>query len=193
MMSREWFYMSAGQKHGPFEESELKSKLVRGDIRFDVLVWSEGMSGWKKVQDIPDFKDVERSLPKAVIPAKKIPPKPVEQAAGPVTGSATESQESSPGARIPERRESRRRSKPQTGSPYVPNYLVHAIFCTICCCLPFGIAGILYATKVETYVRLGMMDAAWDASNKARMYCLTSIISSVVVFALYFLIGFAQL
>ena len=32
-----------------------------------------------------------------------------------------------------------------TPTPHVPNYLVQAILVTIFCCLPFGIASIVYA------------------------------------------------
>jgi len=37
----------------------------------------------------------------------------------------------------------------------VPNYLVQAILCTICCCLPFGIVAIVYAAQVNGKVAGG--------------------------------------
>src|ERR1043166_271348 len=57
------------------------------------------------------------------------------------------------------------RSRPPVGGPYtppaqafaasqpavdVPNYLVPAILCTLCCCLPGGIAAIIYAAQVNS-------------------------------------------
>lgn len=61
---------------------------------------------------------------------------------------------------------------PIQGAPIkVPNYLVHAILCTLCCCLPFGIVGIVYAAKVDGLANTGNTAAALEASGKAKMWC----------------------
>ena len=76
-------------------------------------------------------------------------------------------------------------SAPQTGGPgqayspppiqgapiKIPNYLVHSILCTLCCCLPFGIVGIVYASKVDGLVKMGNTADALEASGKAKMWC----------------------
>jgi hypothetical protein len=53
----------------------------------------------------------------------------------------------------------------------VPNYLAQAILTTICCCLPFGIVGIVYAAQVNTKVAAGDYAGALDSSRKAKLWC----------------------
>ena len=43
---------------------------------------------------------------------------------------------------------------PQTPINWVP-YLVLSIICTLCCCLPFGIVGIVYAAKINSSMAAG--------------------------------------
>jgi|ERR1043166_7395468 hypothetical protein len=54
--------------------------------------------------------------------------------------------------------------------PHVPNYLVPAIFSTICCCLPFGIVAIIFAAQVNTRLQAGDLQGAMQASHRARMW-----------------------
>jgi len=53
MSNRSWFYASEGQQKGPFPETELRDLIVRGTVRADTLVWTEGMAGWQKAGEIP--------------------------------------------------------------------------------------------------------------------------------------------
>ena len=61
-------------------------------------------------------------------------------------------------------------SPPQT----VPNYLVWAILTTMLCCLPSGIASIVYAAQVNTKLAEGDTLGAIDSSNKAKMWAWIS-------------------
>ena len=54
---------------------------------------------------------------------------------------------------------------------HLPNYLVQAILCTLFCCLPFGIVGIVYAAQVNGHLATGNYRAAQASSNSARMWC----------------------
>ena len=56
----------------------------------------------------------------------------------------------------------------------VPNYLVQAILCTLCCCLPLGIVAIVYAAQVNTKFSAGDYTGAQEASKKAKMWCWIS-------------------
>src|ERR1700704_5383956 len=53
MADRSWFYASGGQQQGPYPEAQLHDLIIRGTIRADTLVWTEGMSGWQRAGDIP--------------------------------------------------------------------------------------------------------------------------------------------
>ncbi len=54
---------------------------------------------------------------------------------------------------------------------HVPNYMWQSIVATLICCLPFGIPAIVYASKVEPFLRQGNVQAAKEASAKAKMWC----------------------
>jgi len=56
----------------------------------------------------------------------------------------------------------------------LPNYLVPAILCTIFCCLPFGIAAIVFAAQVNAKTQSGDLAGAMESSRKAKMWCWLS-------------------
>jgi hypothetical protein len=53
MADRSWFYASDGQQLGPYPEAQLRDLIIRGTVRPDTLVWTEGMAGWQKAAEIP--------------------------------------------------------------------------------------------------------------------------------------------
>jgi hypothetical protein len=67
------------------------------------------------------------------------------------------------------------------------NWLVESILVTIFCCLPFGIVGIINATKVETLWNSGQKEAAIRASQEAGKWTKIGFIICVVVVGLYFI------
>ena len=58
----------------------------------------------------------------------------------------------------------------------VPNYLVHAILCTLCCCVPTGIVAIVYAAQVNGHLERGEYAAAQAASENAKLWCIISLV-----------------
>jgi len=77
-------------------------------------------------------------------------------------------------------------SQPESTTEKIPNYLVWAILCTLCCCLPGGIVSIVYSAKVDGLVASGYIEQARDASNKAKMWAMISAGVGFVVYGLYF-------
>lgn len=55
------------------------------------------------------------------------------------------------------------------------NYLVWSILSTVLCCLPFGIAAIVYSTKVDSLWSSGDRAGSEDASKKAKMWMLIAV------------------
>lgn len=78
--------------------------------------------------------------------------------------------------------------------PKPNNYLVLAIVCTVLCCLPAGIVGIVYATKVNEAYAKGDYEGAERASKNAKTWSFVGIGVGVLVIVLYLAIfGFAIL
>ena len=72
-----------------------------------------------------------------------------------------------------------------------PNYLVWAILSTVLCCLPLGIASIVFAAQVNGKWQAGDVAGAQDASAKAKKFAIWAAIAGVVVSVLYLVMVFA--
>ena len=70
----------------------------------------------------------------------------------------------------------------------VPNYLVQAILVTIFCCLPFGIAAIVYAAQVNSKLQVGDYQGAVQSSEKAKQFCWIAFGLGLAVGIIYFII-----
>jgi hypothetical protein len=73
----------------------------------------------------------------------------------------------------------------QTPAAYVPNYLVFAILTTVLCCLPAGIAAIVYAAQVNGKLQAGDIAGAQAASKNAKMWCWIAAGAGVAVGLIY--------
>jgi hypothetical protein len=77
----------------------------------------------------------------------------------------------------------------QTTNPGVPpkNWLVESILVTLFCCLPFGIAGIVFASQVNSKLSVGDFDGAQKASQEAGKWTKIGFFVGLAVIALYIL------
>ena len=69
-----------------------------------------------------------------------------------------------------------------------PNHLVWAILSTLFCCLPLGVASIVFAAQVNSKYAAGDIAGAQDSSEKARKFALWATIIGVVLAVLYILL-----
>ncbi len=72
-------------------------------------------------------------------------------------------------------------------------WLVESILVTILCCLPFGIVGIVFASKVESLFYAGNIEAAKKASEDAGRWTKIGFwigLSFALLYLLYFLFVF---
>lgn len=67
-------------------------------------------------------------------------------------------------------------------------YLWQSIVVTLLCCLPFGIAGIVYASKVSDLYIMGRLEEAQNASNKAKTWTIVSFCVGLGFWLLYLLL-----
>lgn len=79
----------------------------------------------------------------------------------------------------------------------VKNYLVESILVTLCCCLPFGIVGIIYASQVNSKLSVGDYDGAVAAAANARKWVTIGfwigLVANLLVIALQVLVGGAAM
>lgn len=76
--------------------------------------------------------------------------------------------------------------KAESVPPKPDNHLVLAILCTVFCCLPLGIVGIVYANKVDSLYAMKQYQEAKSASDSASQWSWIGIIISGVISVLYF-------
>ncbi|MEP1123689.1 MAG: CD225/dispanin family protein [Ilumatobacter sp.] len=71
--------------------------------------------------------------------------------------------------------------------PKPDNYLVWAILSTLFCCLPLGVASIVFAAQVDGKYSAGDYAGARESSEKAKKFAMWAAISSIVIIVLYVL------
>ena len=71
---------------------------------------------------------------------------------------------------------------------YVP-YLVLSIISTVCCCLPFGIVGIVFSVKINSALNAGNYEEAAQNAKMAKIWTIVSFVVGLVVGILYFIFG----
>ena len=69
------------------------------------------------------------------------------------------------------------------------NYLVAAVLCTLFCCLPFGLAGILFAAQANSKAKQGDIDGAMAAASKAKLMCILSFVLGLLSLIWFFSSG----
>ena len=71
----------------------------------------------------------------------------------------------------------------------INNYLIPAILVTLFCCLPAGIAAIVYAAQVNGKVQAGDLAGAREAAKNAKMWTWISFGVGIVVIVVYLLLA----
>ncbi|MDE5842789.1 MAG: CD225/dispanin family protein [Muribaculaceae bacterium] len=66
-----------------------------------------------------------------------------------------------------------------------PTYLVWAVVMTVLCCLPAGIAAIVFACQVSSRYYAGDVEGAGRASRNAEIWIIVSFVLGVMVNTLY--------
>ncbi len=70
-------------------------------------------------------------------------------------------------------------------------YMVFAIISTLLCCLPLGIAAIVYASKIGSLQRVGDYAGAQEAAKKARLFTIISAVIGLIASIIYIAIAMA--
>lgn len=48
MAERPWFMAVDGRQEGPLSDPQLKSRIAAGEVTPDTLLWTAGMSEWRR-------------------------------------------------------------------------------------------------------------------------------------------------
>jgi ribosomal protein L40E len=70
----------------------------------------------------------------------------------------------------------------------VPNHLIFSILVTFCCCMPIGVAAIIFSAQVNGKLEAGNVEGAREASKNALMLCWLSFGLGLIVNLGYLLI-----
>lgn len=68
------------------------------------------------------------------------------------------------------------------GQPPPDNYLVWAILTTIFCCLPLGVASIVFSSQVSGKWQAGDFAGAQESAEKAKKFAIWSAIAGALLF-----------
>jgi len=160
----QWYYSKNGTQLGPVAQSELISKLASGEVSPSDLVWKDGMGDWIPASQVSELSVLR---PPAPAPAGSVPAAPPYSP--PVSPYAP----------------------PVAVTQEIPSYLWQSIVVTLLCCLPFGVAGIVFAAKVDTLKKAGDIVGAQVASANAKKWTMIGFIVGLVINLLAF--GFSFL
>lgn len=75
--------------------------------------------------------------------------------------------------------------QPIVPGPRPKNWLVESILVTLLCCLPFGIAGIVFAAQVNSKYDTGDYDGALKASKEAAKWTKIGFFVGLAVIVCY--------
>lgn len=164
---KKYYYSDGLNRLGPFSLEELKQK----NITKEHLVWFESMNDWQKAGTIDELKDLFN------VPAPPTPSQKISNSSRSLNSDFLD--------------DNIYRVRPT-------NYLWQSIVVTVlscfCCNLlavPFAIAGIVNATKVNPAYDSGDYAGAERASKMAKQWTTVAFVIGCVLFVIQFLIGLA--
>ncbi len=156
-----YFIIQNGQQLGPFTIDELRLQPIDASTP----VWAPGFSGWTTAGKVDELQEIlNGSFANGGI---GMPPPYTQQAYG---GQQTYQQ---PNYNT-QQGYGNRSNMPHT-------WLAESIIATILCCVPFGIVGIVYATKVSSLYQQGRYEEAERASRNAKTWTLVSVGVGLIV------------
>lgn len=165
---REYYYLIGQTKMGPYSLDE----LLKQPLSRDTKIWYDGLPNWTNAVDMPEFAGYFASSPPPP-PAPAAPPPPPQASTG---GYMPPPQPQRPNAPMPK------------------NWLIESILVTLFCCLPFGIAGIVFASRVESRFYAGDLEGAEYNAREAAKWTKIGFfvgLGVIILYVLFIIIGVA--
>ena len=173
------------QQSGPFSLEELQ---LRTFAKGDTFVWHKGLEGWMHIENVPELAHLIAPEPAAEPEQKAVEseaevsetPKDMEEA------EEAEVRESTPPLFHSMPTPPPYMEQPQVTAPTMheqtprpecpPTNLVAAIVCTLLCCTPFGVAGIVCAVLTQNHYNAGNYEKARKYSQWSDWMCILSVV-----------------
>lgn len=194
-----YFLIRDQQSYGPYDVTELDAYLKSGNVAPGDRLESEDHTVRTTVADLLTFRAVPTQTPPAS-PAAPSEPTGFQQPSSVGSSASTyppigmgrsptppgtphgagqygQPPYGPPQQGIPQYGAPQYGQAPYGGGPQpqISNHLVLSIAVTALCCLPFGIAGIVYASQVNTKLALGDIPGAMHSSKQARLFSLIGV------------------
>ena len=64
-------------------------------------------------------------------------------------------------------------------------YLILSIISTLCCCLPFGVVGIVFSAKINSAMLAGNLEEAQNNAKMARIWIIVSFAIGILTWLIY--------
>ena len=183
-MTKYWIREN-GQQSGPFSLEELQ---LRTFAKGDTFVWHKGLEGWMHIENVPDLAHLIAPEPAAEPEQKAVEseaevsetPKDMEDAEEAEVSKSTPPLFHSMPTPPPYMEQLQATAPPmheQAPRPECPpTNLVAAIVCTLLCCTPFGVAGIVCAVLTQNHYNAGNYEKARKYSQWSDWMCILSVV-----------------
>lgn len=154
-------------KEGPLTEEQIAQR----DLAPDTLCWREGLDLWVPIAEVPELAHLFVQKDDDVEQTSVVTPPPLRPQS-----------DSAPATEVPKQLPSQPMQIKLQAIPAKcpPTYLVWAILSTLCCCLPFGIAAIVYASNVKTKFNGGDIEGAMKYSERAALWVIISFVAGLI-------------
>ena len=181
---KQYYYVDGNnQQQGPIDAAQLPAF----GVTTKTLVWCEGMANWQVAGEIPELaslfaaKQPEIPVQPQMQPGTPAQPQMQQQVQPQPMNINNFQQTQQPMNTQPPFQQPNNQQMP----PQPDNYLVWAILVTVLCCLPFGVASIIYSVKVGSLYAQGDYNGAVDASQKAKKFAMIGGIGGLVFIIIY--------
>lgn len=185
---KQYYYVDGNnQQQGPIDAAQLPAF----GVTTKTLVWCEGMANWQAAGEIPElasfFAAKQPEIPAQPQMQPRTPAQPQMQPQAqpqvqPQTMNINNFQQTQqPMNTQPPFQQPNNQQMP----PQPDNYLVWAILVTVLCCLPLGVASIIYSVKVGSLYAQGDYNGAVDASQKAKKFAMIGGIGGLIFIVIY--------
>ena len=155
-------------------------RLTEFGVTAETPVWCDGMSDWMPAETVNELKPLFQQPPWQQFGQQQY------------AGSQSYQQQPNYGSYQQPYNQNRQYGyNPQQPVPEKPDsWLAWSILCTIMCCLPLGVVGIVYAAQVDSLWNQGRFAEAMKSAKKAKTFTLIGVISAAVFLLIYFLFWF---